>query len=134
MKKYLNLWSPALVWMLVIFSFSARSVPTSSEVYWQDFLVKKTAHLIEYAILSLLLYRGFKATKIKYPYVWAFVLTVLYAFSDEYHQSFIFGRQSRLRDVVFDTIGSLSGLYLIWKFLPKAPAKLKAWVQKWLLV
>lgn len=134
LKKIFFVWFPPLFWMLLIFLVSARSVPASSEIFWEDFILKKTAHVIEYAILSLLLYRGFKSSGIRNPYLWSFILAVIYGFTDEYHQSFISGRQSRLRDVVFDTIGALSGLYLIWKFLPKAPPKLKALAQKWLLL
>jgi VanZ family protein len=45
----------------------------------------------------------------------AFLITVLYAVSDEYHQTFIFGRQGAARDVLIDSAGVLLTVWLSWK-------------------
>ena len=42
--------------------------------------------------------------------VLSFVITVIYAALDEFHQSFIPGREPKIRDVVIDSIGSISAI------------------------
>ena len=46
----------------------------------------------------------------------AFVLSLLYAISDELHQTFVPGRSGRLTDVGFDSLGALLALGLVWWF------------------
>ncbi len=121
-------WTPVIIWALLIFASSSRQTTTTSEIYLEDFIIKKTAHVVIYAILATLLYRGFltsgysKRKAAKY----AIIISVVYGFTDEFHQSFTPGRTPMLRDVVFDTIGAALAIYLIWNWLPKAPKKLKA--------
>ena len=55
----------ALVWMSVIFLLSSRVLPSASSDYWEDFFVKKTAHITVYGILFLLWYRSFIAYQYK---------------------------------------------------------------------
>jgi VanZ family protein len=118
---------PAVLWGLVIFFFSSKQTGTASEVHWQDFVVKKTAHMVEYAIFAMLLYRALTNTGVtkKKALVTALLFCILYGFTDEYHQSFTPGREPHIRDVVFDTIGASISVYSIWKLLPTAPEKLK---------
>lgn len=114
MVKIIKYWLPVAVWAIIIFSFSTMTVPSSSEIFWKDFIVKKTAHLIEYGILAVLLYRaflGYEKTKIT-ALVLSLLITVVYAASDEFHQSFVSGREGRLRDVIIDTIGASGALYI----------------------
>jgi len=107
--------------------FSTRPVTPASRIYWQDFIVKKTAHIIEYGVFTILLYRGFTNSGVsrKKAAAISIILAVLYGLTDELHQSFTPGREPRLRDVGFDTIGALLAIHIVWKLLPKAPAKLK---------
>jgi VanZ family protein len=42
----------------------------------------------------------------------AFILTVLYAISDEWHQFYVPGRYSDVRDVMVDALGALAALLL----------------------
>ena len=96
--------------MLVIFAFSAHPTVQTSAVDWQDFFVKKLAHIIEYFILGLLIFFSLKNTftfarsRLLFLTV---ILTVLYALTDEWHQTFVPGREGRLRDVFFDSTGAL---------------------------
>lgn len=102
-------WLPSLIWMLLIFIMSSRTTVQASTVDWQDFFIKKTAHFIEYFILNaLLLYSLKKTTPLHYPRLifTALVLTVLYAISDELHQTFVAGREGRPRDVFIDSFGA----------------------------
>lgn len=105
-KNFLR-FLPALLWMLIIFYFSSRSTTNVPGTYLERFLFLKTLHLIEYAILAVLLFFAF--TK--------FHLTILtgylYALSDELHQSFIPGREGRLRDTFIDLLGIFIGIATI---------------------
>jgi len=131
-EKVLKFWLPVVVWAVVIFLLSARPVTPATEIFWQDFIVKKSAHIIEYAILAALLYRALRASPVekKKAGVYSVILAVLYAASDEFHQSFVPGRASTLRDVIFDTIGAILAIYILWKYLPKAPKRLRLWAKR----
>lgn len=106
---FLKYWLPFLLWAVVIFSFSSNPTVKTSEIHWQDFIVKKTAHIIEYFIFSTILYRALinsRVSPIK-ALVWVVLAAFLYGATDEWHQSFTPGREPRLRDVLIDTGGSL---------------------------
>ena len=68
--------------------------------------------MIEYAILFFLLWRAlrqnyeFKKNKLNI-YLLTFLFCLLYAASDEFHQSFVIGRTATIRDVGFDFLGML---------------------------
>jgi VanZ family protein len=79
----------------------------------QDF-IRKSAHLVEYAVLASLLYRAlvngfFAGRKIRSAAV-ALLICAAFALTDEYHQSFIPARTSSIRDVGIDLCGALLGL------------------------
>ncbi len=119
-------WGLALIWMAVIFAFSSQA---NSGAYTEAYLqeanvpVRKFAHMFEFAVLAVLyqtaLARSMPKTKelakIKFKHYWlAFVLAVLYALSDEWHQAFVPGRSSSLLDSGVDSIGALIGLTAIY--------------------
>ena len=100
--RWLTLWGPVLVWAALIFTLSSIPSLNSGLGGW-DLLLRKAAHITEYAILAFLLRRAVST--------WAaFGLAVAYAASDELHQSFVRGREGRPRDVAIDTIGIVIGL------------------------
>ena len=136
MKKLLNFWLPPVIWGLVIFLFSSKPVIPASAFFWKDFIIKKTAHVIEYGILAGLLYRALKEYGVqKYNAgLIAILLALIYGATDELHQSFTPGREPRVRDVFFDTIGAILSIYSIWNLLPKAPKKLKTWAKRLQLI
>lgn len=109
-------WLPTVIWMSVIFAFSDRPAVQASAIDWQDFAVKKTAHFVEYSILTFLLtYSLLKTSRLQLSQAvqTAIVIAVLYAISDETHQAFIPGRGPAVRDVIIDTFGSLTtGFFL----------------------
>ncbi len=111
MKRLLAQYWKVILWCAVIFSIS--SIPTLPKVgfIWWDFLLKKTAHIIEYAILFGITSRSLDQPK---PWRTAFLFGIAFALSDEYHQSFVTGRSTRLMDVGFDALG-LALAYLIMK-------------------
>ncbi|MBP1989323.1 VanZ family protein [Paenibacillus eucommiae] len=91
-------------------------------VSWRDpygmleFFIRKGGHVVGYAILSLLLGYAFLARPIKSStaILLSSLISVLYAASDEWHQSFVEGRTGHAIDVGVDSIGVL--LVLIWLF------------------
>lgn len=133
---FLRFYLPVVLWAMVIFTFSSYPTATTSTFFWQDFIIKKAAHVIEYAILSLLVFRALynsgigKHQALKY----AVLFCILYGISDEFHQSFTPGREPNIRDVLFDTIGASATAYLLWKYLPKAPKALKALAKNYQVV
>ena len=111
LKKFIKLWLPVVIWAGLIFYLS--SIPylkTSLETFW-DTILRKIAHMVEYSIFFLLLARAMKK-----PLIWPIILSILYAISDEFHQSFVPGRAMALVDICFDAAGVLIG-YLVQKNL-----------------
>ena len=97
--------------MGVIFFFSALPQQHASDFFLLDFAVKKIAHLSEYAILYTLFYRA-SGQKLKL----SLILTIIYAVTDEFHQSFVPGRTPKIYDVIgFDLAGASIGAFILWK-------------------
>ena len=128
--KLLKYWLPPILWGLIIFSFSSLQVGSSNEIYWKDFVIKKTAHVVEYAILAVLLYRAMIGSDVekKKAIIFSMLIVSLYGFTDEFHQSFTPGREPRIRDVIIDTIGGALGVLTFSKVLEKYPK----WKEKFL--
>lgn len=152
-KDFLKYWLPVLLWMLVIFlaSQDAQSYEHSSfllmpllswffphleqlQIDAIHSLFRKGAHLSEYAMLALLLWRAIRHTKGKRQaeetqptqsaqdlWQWdraGLVLSIvfLYASTDEFHQIFIPARGPSLWDVCIDTSGGAVALLALWIF------------------
>jgi VanZ family protein len=112
-KRFLR-WLPALAVMLVIFGFSSipsREMPNFG--LW-DLVVKKGSHMLGYGLLALAWWYGLGFEK----RLWwlALLLAVLYALTDEFHQSFVPGRHPSWLDVLgFDGGGAaLALLVFFW--------------------
>lgn len=131
----------AVAWLLVaacavtIFMLSAQPAVKSSEssdtcIKWlydlfgirlSSHFIRKTAHALEFCGLCLLLNLALGATTARFKPLEAFLITVIYAVSDEIHQIFVVGRACRFRDVLIDSAGAaacvavLSVIYLIYK-------------------
>ncbi len=108
-QKFFRLW-PSLIWMGVIFYFSSKSTAAVPLTGGWRFLFFKSLHLIEYAILAICL--GWALIKRKN----IIIIGYLYALSDEIHQFFVPGRESRFQDTLVDLIGIFLGIFL-FKFL-----------------
>ena len=140
MKKIINIVL-LIIWLLVIFIFSSQKEEETKKtsdtfdvvinVVVKDekkrptakFLVRKIAHFTEFFILALLLLNVIKDYKV-IDYKWllfTMIMCILYAMSDEFHQSFVDGRQARVLDIIIDSSGSLFGLimYKVFKFIGK---------------
>lgn len=80
--------------------------------------VRKSAHFFLYFVLGILIINLFKSFELfNYKTILlAVLLCFLYACSDEIHQLFIKGRSCEVRDILIDTIGSLSGISVYYLF------------------
>jgi VanZ family protein len=140
LRSLVRYWLPLLVWMSVIFSASSdrMSFEHSSRiigpfVHWlfphlSDqaihacvMFARKCAHLSEYAVLALLIWRALRkppepnASSWRWPDAgMALSLAALYAASDEIHQTFVPSRQGSVWDVLVDTAGAAFGLLCLW--------------------
>ena len=101
-------WLFLLLWMGAIFLVSHQ--PATELPNWGlwDVLLKKGAHFAAYAVLAVLALRA--VGDWQRPYVWAFVITAVYAISDEFHQTFVPGRNGSAWDVLLDAGGGLTAL------------------------
>ena len=83
-----------------------------------EFFLRKAAHVSEYAVLAVLLYRAFVHTVFQSRRVLSAGLVLLscavYAAADEFHQSFVPSRTATLRDVVIDLSGATVAVLLYW--------------------
>jgi len=117
--RYLRYWLPVLLWMGLIFVTSSQ--PELPFVFNKtvDLITKKAGHVTEYGVLAFLLWRAISKERealAPLSFGGAFVFSLLYGVSDEFHQTFVPGRTARLTDVGFDALGSLLALGLIWWF------------------
>jgi len=114
--------------MIVIFILSSKQGIVVTDEYAVNFIVFKTLHIMEYALLYILFYRALSEGKKDRKHnalKIAYILTILYAASDEIHQTFVPTREGTIRDGIIDSIGaSLSWIFLT-TLLPKIPTKLK---------
>jgi VanZ family protein len=100
-------WLPVLVWAGVIFAFSATPNLRVAEAADLDFLVRKAGHMFVFGVLAVLVWRALTYSAVRRAIAWSWVLTVAYAVSDEFHQSFTSGRHPSPLDVGIDSAGAL---------------------------
>lgn len=130
-----------LLWMTVIFMFSSsgsvKSNDTSGKVISSaisvkdkvtsketkpetkkkivkklNYSVRKSAHVFEYFVLGVLALNVFDAFNVKRKVLFAIILCILYASSDEFHQLFT-GRTASVTDILLDSVASIVGIYLL---------------------
>jgi VanZ family protein len=105
-SRALSVWLPVVVWAAVIFTFS--SIPSlSTGLGTWDLVLRKAAHMTEYAILGALLLRALGR---ELP---ALLAGIAYAVSDEVHQYFVEGRHGSPIDVALDAVGVAVGIFLL---------------------
>ncbi len=105
-SRLLTVWVPVLVWAAVIFAISSIPHLSTGLGTW-DTILRKGAHITEYAVLGGLLYRAL------YREALALAAGIAYAATDELHQHFIRGRHASPVDVAIDAVGVAVGM-LVW--------------------
>jgi VanZ family protein len=105
-SRLLTIWPPVVVWAVVIFTLS--SIPSlSTGLGTWDTILRKGAHVTEYAVLGALLYRALAQETL------ALAAGIAYAATDELHQHFVRGRHASPVDVAIDAFGVALGM-LLW--------------------
>jgi VanZ family protein len=142
-------WFPVAAWAIVIFVFSTdhfSSFNTSSilapllswllsgisalEIDDVHVATRKLAHWSEYLVFAVLLLRALKndaSRRCELRHAgWTLALVLLYALSDELHQTFVPTRTASIRDVMINVLGGICGiLWLFWyRGGIRAPARL----------
>ena len=115
---------PLALWCLLIFYFSSLPVQPIIDadalgVY--NILLRKVVHVVEFAVLAVLAQRCFKSLtfgKKRIGGAVAILFSLAYAIFDEWHQTFIFGREGKPLDVITDVCGIALG-YIAWKKIKK---------------
>lgn len=129
-KGLLIYWSPVVLWMGFIFWMSSETfsadetssilVPilnllmpgiTAEGIETIHSIIRKLGHISEYFVLGLLLFRAFYGTNLN-PEVYrciaySLIVLMIYALSDEFHQSFVQTRTASLADVGLDVAGGI---------------------------
>jgi VanZ family protein len=101
-----DLWLPPVLLMGLIFFFSAQP-SLDSGLGWIDTVGRKLVHFAEYALLCFLWWRLLR-TRLpdRRAALVAFLISSLYAATDELHQSFVEGRHGTPVDWAIDTAGA----------------------------
>ena len=132
-SRFVRYWMPVIAWMGLIFLASTDLMSgqqtsrfigpflrwlvsdiSPESVAAVQLLVRKAAHVTEYAILAVLVFRalaGGKARTALQPWI-VLGIAASYAALDEWHQSFVASRTGSPRDVVIDVCGALMGVLI----------------------
>jgi VanZ family protein len=139
MQQKIQRWIPVVLWCIVIFCFSEFPLFTGENTKRMleavlsylpfgtdgddtssplNFIIRKLAHLTEFGILAVLVWRALEPKRMAYVGAWIFA--TVYAMTDEWHQSFKPERTASVRDVLIDSCGALIALlcvrlYMYWK-------------------
>lgn len=130
-------WLPTATWAVIIFDLSRAPYSAASSGRFISFaldwlsisilphnlglmnaLLRKSAHLTEYALLAVFLYNSMKPAGdplwSRKAAFWALLASGGYSLTDEFHQLFVPGRHASLSDCLVDTTGALLGLFFLF--------------------
>ena len=143
---FFKAWLPVIVWGMLMFvgSTDLLSGEQTSRLItpflrWLDphmsyrtietvhILIRKVGHIIEYAVLAVLLWRAFRRgtpwqVNLSILFMIVSVACSLFAISDEWHQSFVPSRTPSAHDVLIDLAGALIGIAIYSAFTRRKPA------------
>ena len=102
----ISAWIPVVLWAALIFTLSSVPDLGTGLGAW-DTVLRKIAHMAEYALLGALLYRATRRPAA------ALLLASVYAVTDEIHQTFVEGRVGSPVDVLIDTAGVLLAMLAV---------------------
>lgn len=119
---YLKAYLPSILWGGLIFIMSDQEQLPGFSISLLDFLFKKLAHMFVYAVFYYLLFHAYLSTQqtqqlTKKYYLTPLLIALIYAISDEVHQSFVAGRYANTRDIAYDFLGMMSILLYQQKML-----------------
>ncbi|MEE2752845.1 MAG: VanZ family protein [Candidatus Latescibacterota bacterium] len=112
----------AVLWMGLIFTLSSSWFApqfsfdaTLDSFGLLNYAVRKCAHAAEFGILTVFLFRSLhpKPFLVGKARLWSALLSLTYAASDEFHQSFVPLRSGKATDLLFDAAGIFAVAFLI---------------------
>ena len=106
--------------MGLIFFLSAQ--PSGGVHPWWEIVGRKLGHVTGYALLTALWAWALRGV-VRRPLLWAIAISLAYACSDEYHQTFVRGRTGTPVDVGVDAIGMAIAAWLITQRTAKIRAR-----------
>jgi VanZ family protein len=133
---WLRDWWPAFLWAGFIFVMSTDAFSTEHTgsvivpiLHWLfpalsadqidviHFYIRKTAHLTEYFVFGLFLYRAVRGIRKGWRWSWALTAWFIaagYAALDEIHQAFVASRTASPYDSLLDSIGAFFAIAVLW--------------------
>lgn len=137
-KKVIYIFFTVLC-MLVIFTFSSKNSTVSNQTSKQlinkvitsyekishknidkeelinklNYPIRKLAHYSIYLILGIFVYNIFLISKIKNKETISIIVCFIYASLDEFHQLFVIGRTAQVKDILIDTLGSITAVIIL---------------------
>lgn len=136
-KKIIS-WTAVVLWMALIFLLSAQVGDDSGslsggitafvfkaingvfpgidlDMETMHHIIRKFAHFFAYFMLGMFILNALTCDKNceRRDFLVALIICVLYAASDEIHQSFVPGRGPAIKDVLIDSSGAFTGLMVL---------------------
>jgi VanZ family protein len=154
MRPFLKYWLPVFIWLGVIFAGSTAIFSTEQTsrylvpfLRWLDpqisistiatihLALRKLAHIGEYAVLAVLLWRALRSGATLHPrllmlFIGVWLACAIFAVSDEFHQSFVASRSASPLDVMIDISGATFSLAICVMFAAWANRKSRIESQK----
>ena len=100
--------------MEVYEAFHPEKVGNEKVYWWFQFIVRKAAHVAEYAALCVWATGLVCAYRVRFAYSLGCGFTAFYAATDELHQLLVPGREGKITDWLFDCLGALVGLLIVY--------------------
>ena len=134
-RDFISYWLPVIFWACFIFWMSTETFSSehtfsvvkvtinflapglsAERVDLIHAIIRELGHVIEYLILSFLLFRAFRGhSRVWWSWRWFFftlIVVLFWAAIDEYHQSFVPTRTASIMDVWIDTVGGILGQFV----------------------
>jgi len=119
-KRQLLFLLLAALWGYLIYFLSNTPDLATDLPYKYDFILRKIAHIFVFLVLTYLVASSLDSQQRHYL-LFVIIAAIVYAFTDELHQTFVQGRVGSGRDILVDSIGVYFG---IWFYKIYPPDKL----------
>jgi len=113
-KRRLLYLVAAIIWGAIIFYLSSIPSLASGLPSWQDFILRKLAHVAVFFMFTFLIAKSLDSTQRHYL-LFAIIAGIFYAFIDELHQLYTPGRVGAAQDILIDTFGVFLAMWFYVK-------------------
>jgi len=117
LRNFLICWLPLIIYCLAIYIQSGQPGP---ELIPDVRFLDKFLHFGAYGLLGVLFFRAYETLPLKNFKNLLILISIgsaaLYGISDEIHQYFVPSRHADVMDVIANTIGSICGVYLFYRW------------------